>query len=431
MPPKNSSKANSASKKRSRVTIDQDDASEPDEVLPSKTTKRTYAYYNPVDSKPAGQATTTAPEKTSTRKKPAQKTVQATEDKDDDSTDEPLKRRPRPKSKTTEVKGSHTASEATTAVVPSIATTKETTKAKSSGGKTKNGEASSVKASISNSSSSGSQSSGNGGRKSGKKQPLTTAQRPSDEFENQENREQPSSSPEEQIVVKKTKSQRSQPSMSFEQLQAAYEDLKGRYSHLTSLRTTEAEQHLEEYRYKLQAANRELEQYRTKVEPQLEVRTLQHQLREYEAKEKQRAMEDRTRERTVSMEKLLASPDVNRQSASFVKAMETYQNLTGLKVTACNQHLWGSPSATHPSKIHPETWECEHSGPLGTLRFSLSYDSNTDLVTYVPSIDRVKDAKLLQALPEYMTVEIEFERQFESKLFWRILNYNHDQDDES
>ncbi|KAF9971542.1 hypothetical protein BGZ73_005509 [Actinomortierella ambigua] len=395
MPPKNTARANSSNKKRSRVTVDTGNVSDTDEVLPAKTTKRTYAFYNPVDSKPAGSTATATQEKKITKSKPTQRSSKEADEQDDDSASETLKRRPRPKPSAPEAKGSNATS--------TTATVKETAEVKNNGSKSRN------EASLSNNSS--------GRQRSSKKQPLAAKQQPSEELDNQENRSLSAPAREDQVVIKKTKNQRASPSMSFEQLQAAYDDLVGRYNHLSSLRTTEAEQHLEEYRDKLQAANRTLEQYRTKVEPQLEVRSLQHQLRDYEAKEKQRALEDRMRERTISMEKLLASPDVSRQSASFVKAMEMYENLTGLKVTACNQHLWGTPSSTHPSKVYPETWECEHSGPLG--------------ITYVPAIDPEKDSRLLQALPEYMTVEIEFERQFESKLFWRILNYNHDQDDEA
>jgi hypothetical protein len=50
------------------------------------------------------------------------------------------------------------------------------------------------------------------------------------------------------------------------------------------------------------------------------------------------------------------------------------------------------------------------------------------MVTYVPKIDRKRDEKLLKNLPDYLTDEIEFDREFESKFFWRILNFNNDDD---
>ncbi|KAG0230339.1 hypothetical protein BGW41_002559 [Actinomortierella wolfii] len=427
MPPKNASKTKSGSKKRTRVVADVDDVSETDEILPAKTTKRTYAFYNPIEPKTIEPAVS---EKVGGKSQPPQRNSHLTGDKSDESESEPLKRRPRPrpKPKHAESKDSKATPTSSSTALPAKESSVRT---KGVGTSNKSGEIGlSISNSYNGSSNHGSSNNGQKTQKNGKKQPLTSVQQLQRDFENQENRDQATPVPEEHIP-KKNKSQRAPNSMSLEQLQAAYDDLKEQYNHLQSLRTTEAERHMEEYRVKLQAANRTLEQYKSKVEPQLEVRSLQHQLRDYEAKEKQRAKEDRARERTLSMEKLLASPDVNRQSASLVKTMAMYQNLTGLKVTPCNEHLWGTPSPSYPNETHPETWECEHTGPLGTLRFSLSYDTKTDLVTYTPSIDPDKDARLIQSLPEYMTVEIEFERQFESKLFWRILNYNHDQDDDS
>jgi len=60
------------------------------------------------------------------------------------------------------------------------------------------------------------------------------------------------------------------------------------------------------------------------------------------------------------------------------------------------------------------------------LHFTLKYDYDNNLVTYTPSLDQKRDARLLESLPDYLQDEIEFERQFESKFFWRILNFNND-----
>ena len=62
------------------------------------------------------------------------------------------------------------------------------------------------------------------------------------------------------------------------------------------------------------------------------------------------------------------------------------------------------------------------------LRFTLTYNYTTSVVTYVPKIDPKRDEKLLKNLPDYLTDEIEFNRELESKFFWRILNFNNDDD---
>jgi len=64
---------------------------------------------------------------------------------------------------------------------------------------------------------------------------------------------------------------------------------------------------------------------------------------------------------------------------------------------------------------------------LLALRFTLTYSTKSTLVTYSPIIDSKRDAELLKVLPNYLTVDIEFEKEYESKFFWRILNFNNEQ----
>ena len=61
------------------------------------------------------------------------------------------------------------------------------------------------------------------------------------------------------------------------------------------------------------------------------------------------------------------------------------------------------------------------------LRFSLIYSRTSSIVTYSPKIDSEKDVELLKCLPSYLTVDIEFEKEYEDKFFWRILNFNHEE----
>jgi hypothetical protein len=60
------------------------------------------------------------------------------------------------------------------------------------------------------------------------------------------------------------------------------------------------------------------------------------------------------------------------------------------------------------------------------LRFSLTYDNKSNQVSYTPYIDEKRDKELLEHLPDYLTDEIEFERQFEARFFWRMLSFNND-----
>ncbi|KAF9975291.1 hypothetical protein BGZ65_008319, partial [Modicella reniformis] len=238
---------------------------------------------------------------------------------------------------------------------------------------------------------------------------------------------------------KGVKKQASNPSMSIEQLSAAFEDLSAKYIRLRQLRMTDAEKNLEDCRAKLEEATHSAQNYRAQIEPQLEsalrnqeklrdnsevlnakVRTLQRQVREYEEKIRQHDQEDEIKAKTASMESILASPDVTPTAAARVSTIKAYENLTGLKIIPRN-----IPSESSEEKI-PTVWDCEHSGPHGTLRFSLTYDNKNNMVSYVPYIDEKKDRKLLEIIPDYLTDEIEFERNFEGKFFWRILNFNHE-----
>ncbi|KAG0226864.1 hypothetical protein B0O80DRAFT_208596 [Mortierella sp. GBAus27b] len=225
----------------------------------------------------------------------------------------------------------------------------------------------------------------------------------------------------------------------IEQLSASLDDLNAKYKRLKQLRETEAEKNLKDCRAQLEEATRNAEDYRLKVDPQLEsaqrsqeilrenneilnakVRTLQRQLREYEEKFRQRDQEDRIKAKAATMESILASPDVTPTSVAKASTISLYENLSGLKVIPRDAPL-------HASKDKlPTTWDCEHSGPRGTLRFSLTYDNKNNKVSYTPYIDEKRDRKLLEYLPDYLTDEIEFDREFESKFFWRILNFNND-----
>lgn len=59
------------------------------------------------------------------------------------------------------------------------------------------------------------------------------------------------------------------------------------------------------------------------------------------------------------------------------------------------------------------------------LHFSLTYNAD-ETVEYKPYLQKDKDAKLIKSLPEYLTDEITFDKSYESKFFWRLMNYNHD-----
>lgn len=160
------------------------------------------------------------------------------------------------------------------------------------------------------------------------------------------------------------------------------------------------------------------------------------------------------------MESVLASPDVTPNTASAISTIKMYENLSGFKLVPRDIF-----PRSNKEKI-PAIWDCEHSGPRGSksfgplffechlnilflvflcfpdeinsvhlhalitiaLRFTLTYNYSTSMVTYVPKIDRKRDEKLLKNLPDYLTDEIEFDREFESKFFWRILNFNNDDD---
>ncbi|KAF9137217.1 hypothetical protein BGX30_010438 [Mortierella sp. GBA39] len=239
--------------------------------------------------------------------------------------------------------------------------------------------------------------------------------------------------------------------MSREQLAIALDDLRDKYRRLQQLRETDAERNLAECRGQLDETIRSAENYRAKIEPQLEsalrmneklrenneisnargeldiyccdqVRILQRQVRDREDEIKQRDQEDKIKANTASMESVLASPDVTPNTASAISTIKMYENLSGFKLI---------PRDIFPrsSKVKiPAVWDCEHSGPRGTLRFTLTYNYTTSMVTYVPKIEPKRDEKLLKNLPDYLTDEIEFERELESKFFWRILNFNNDDD---
>ncbi|KAG0304941.1 hypothetical protein BGZ98_004789 [Dissophora globulifera] len=276
------------------------------------------------------------------------------------------------------------------------------------------------------------------------KQPPTVLQTKLMRQENQENQSQTlsnnsSGKSKDDDKSSKNNTGKASRSMSTEQLTAALEDLNVKYKRLKQLRVTEAEKNLEECRGKLEEATRSAENYRAQMEPQLEsalrtqeklrdnseimnakVRTLQRQVRDYEEKARQREQEDRAKAKTASMEAILASPDVTPSSAANASTIKMFENLSGF--TILPRDIFPRSSK---DKL-PTIWDCEHTGPRGTLHFTLKYDYDNNLVTYTPSLDLKRDAKLLESLPEYLIDEIEFERQFESKFFWRILNFNND-----
>ncbi|KAF9580077.1 hypothetical protein BGW38_003411 [Lunasporangiospora selenospora] len=245
----------------------------------------------------------------------------------------------------------------------------------------------------------------------------------------------------------KSSSKKSQ-NMSAEQSKTALEELQIKYNNLKQLRMTDAERNLEECRIKLEEATRSAENYRAQIEPQLDsalryqekmrdhaeetnakLRTLQRQVRDHEQKARIRDQEDKKRAKEESMASALASPDVSPTSAITLATMRMYENLTGLKIFP-QSGLSSSSSRSSRTSNQDETsniWECEHSGPRGNLRFSLNYDKKTDMVTYSPAIDKEKEKELVQALPDYLMDDIEFERQFENKFFWRILNFNNEE----
>ncbi|KAF9098811.1 hypothetical protein BGX23_005162 [Mortierella sp. AD031] len=239
-------------------------------------------------------------------------------------------------------------------------------------------------------------------------------------------------------VVKKPM-QKSSSVLTYDQLTAALDDQKEKHRRLRQLRETDAERNLAECRAQLDETIRSAENYRKSIEPQLEstirlneklretneitnakARTLQRQVRDLEEKLKQRDQEDRIKAKTASMESVLASPDVTPNTAWAISTIKMYENLSGFKLV---------PRDTFPrsnkEKV-PAIWDCEHSGPRGTLQFTLTYNYSINTVSYTPNIDKKRDEKLLKSLPDYLTVEIEFDREFESKFFWRILNFNND-----
>ncbi|KAF9183627.1 hypothetical protein BGZ51_003894 [Haplosporangium sp. Z 767] len=235
------------------------------------------------------------------------------------------------------------------------------------------------------------------------------------------------------------KSSWSASSMSQEQMAQALEDLNIKYMRLKNLRETEAEKNLKECRVQLEEVTRSAELYRAQTEPQLEsalrsqeklrdnsevanakVRTLQRQVREYEELFRQREQADKIRAKTASMESVLASPDVAPSSVAAVSTVKIFENLTGFKMVPRDI------SPRSPKDKFPTTWDCEQSGRRGTLRFTLTYDYTNNVVSYTPSLDPKRDAELLKTLPDYLTDEIEFDRQFESKFFWRMLNFNNE-----
>ncbi|KAG9326624.1 hypothetical protein KVV02_006135 [Mortierella alpina] len=232
------------------------------------------------------------------------------------------------------------------------------------------------------------------------------------------------------------KNPRAASSMTPEQLAVAYEDLSAKYKHLKQLRVTEAERLLDEYRAKLEEATQSAENYRAQMEPQLEsalrnqeklrdkaeilnaqVRTLQRQLRDceekfrqqYEQEQKAKAKSSTLRSSSASEEVLPSGP------ASSIKDDE---DRTCFKFVPRNAH----PRSNKEKR--PSVWDCENIGYHGTLRFTLTYDYSGNKVTYTPRIEEKRDAQLLKHLPDYLTEEIEFQSQFESKLFENMLAFN-------
>ncbi|KAG0072320.1 hypothetical protein BGZ89_007014 [Linnemannia elongata] len=259
-------------------------------------------------------------------------------------------------------------------------------------------------------------------------------------FENQENIDVRRPKDDGGKTAKKP-SRQSTADMSHEQLATALDDLRDKYRRLQQLRETDAEQNLAECRRQLDETIRSAENYRAKIEPQLEsalrtneklrenneianakVRILQRQVRDRDDKMKQREQEDKIKAKTASMESVLASPEVTPNTASAISTIKMYENLSGFKLVPRDIF-----PRSNKDKV-PAVWDCEHSGPRGTLRFTLTYNYTTSMVTYVPKIDPKRDEKLLKNLPDYLTDEIEFKREFESKFFWRILNFNNDDD---
>ncbi|KAG0035419.1 hypothetical protein BGZ81_007963 [Podila clonocystis] len=208
---------------------------------------------------------------------------------------------------------------------------------------------------------------------------------------------------------------RTPPVMTNDQLTAALEEVEAKYNHLKKLRMTDAETHLEDYRLKLEEATTSAEQYRTQTEQLLTFRTLEQQVREHERKEKTRAQEDKKRARTTDMESVLASPGVTPNMAAHARTIHMYEDITGIKITP------RPDSRSSPNAI----WDLEHTGNFGTLHFSLTYNVD-ETVEYKPYLHKDKDAKLIKSLPEYLTDEITFDKSYESKFFWRLMNYNHD-----
>ncbi|KAG0005075.1 hypothetical protein BGZ80_002581 [Entomortierella chlamydospora] len=235
------------------------------------------------------------------------------------------------------------------------------------------------------------------------------------------------------------KSSKADSSLSSEQLSIALEDIKAKYKRLKQLRETDAERNLQECRAQLEEATHSAENYRAQMEPQLEsalriqeklrdnnevlnakVRTLQRQVREYEEKFRQREQEDKAKAKTALMESVLASPDVTPTSAGALSTIKLLENLSGFKVIPRDINPRSSKD------VLPKIWDCEHSGPRGTLRFTLKYDYTNNKISYIPALNEKEDKELMSIIPDYLTDELEFDRQFESKFFWRILNFNHE-----
>ncbi|KAF9433661.1 hypothetical protein BGZ76_009154 [Entomortierella beljakovae] len=264
-----------------------------------------------------------------------------------------------------------------------------------------------------------------------------------DSFDDQENREYRVLSdikPNNSTTAKKSSSNEKPPSksssMSPEQLAVAFEDISAKYKRLRQLRETDAEKNLEEFRSKLEESTQSAENYRSQIEPQLEsalrtqeklrdsnvtlsatVRTLQRKVRECEEQLKQRDEEDKVKAKVASMESILASPDVTPTTVGFSSTIKMFENLAGLKII---------PRDVRSKDSLPKVWDCEYTGPRGTLRFTLTYDYAENKVSYTPSLDETRDKKLLEILPDYLTDELIFDRQFESKFFWRILSFHHE-----
>lgn len=64
--------------------------------------------------------------------------------------------------------------------------------------------------------------------------------------------------------------------------------------------------------------------------------------------------------------------------------------------------------------------------PPLALCFTLTYNHAEESIQYNPYLQKDKDAKLIKSLPEYLTDEITFNKNYESKFFWRLINYNHE-----